>query len=49
MLTLNEGRRKGLILGLAATLSLGGWLLFVVAFETRFPEGPFELAAKGLF
>ncbi|MDA1327130.1 MAG: tripartite tricarboxylate transporter TctB family protein [Proteobacteria bacterium] len=49
MLTLNEGRRKGFILGLAASLSLGGWLLFVVAFETRFPEGPFELAVKGLF
>jgi len=49
MLTLNEGRRKGLVLGLSAALSLGGWLLFVVAFETRFPEGPFELAVKGLF
>jgi len=49
MLTLNNGRRKGLIVGLSAVLSLSGWLLFVVAFETRFPEGPFELAVKGLF
>lgn len=49
MLTLNNGRRKGLILGLSAALSLGGWLMFVVAFETRFPEGPFEHLMKGLF
>ncbi len=49
MLTLNEGRRKGFILLLALFLSLGGWLLFVVAFETRFPEGPFELLMKGVF
>ena len=49
MLTLNDGRRKGLIVALSAVLSLSGWLLFVVAFETRFPEGPFELAVKGLF
>lgn len=49
MLTLSNGRRKGLILWLSAALAVGGWLLFVVAFETRFPEGPFELAMKGLF
>ncbi|MCP5155866.1 MAG: tripartite tricarboxylate transporter TctB family protein [Ectothiorhodospiraceae bacterium] len=28
--------------GVAAALSLGGYLLFIVAFHTRFPEGPFE-------
>ena len=48
MLTLNEGRRKGLILFLAASLALGGWLLFIFAFETRFPEGPFEILMKGV-
>lgn len=42
MLVLNDGRRAGLVLGLAATLALGGYLLFIVAFQTRFPIGPFE-------
>jgi len=49
MLTLNEGKRPGLIVGLAATIAICGWLLFIVAFETRFPEGPFEHLMKGLF
>jgi hypothetical protein len=42
MLTLNDGRRPGFVLGLAAALALGGYLLFIVAFQTRFPVGPFE-------
>jgi hypothetical protein len=42
MLVLNDGRRAGFVLGLAAALSLGGYLLFIVAFQTRFPAGPFE-------
>ena len=42
MLVLNNGRRPGFILGLAAGLALGGYLLFMVAFQTRFPDGPFE-------
>ncbi len=33
---------KRLIVILSAVLSIGGYLLFVVAFERRFPEGPFE-------
>lgn len=49
MLFLNEGRRKGLILTLSAAFAIGGWLLFIVAFETRFPAGPFEQFMKGLF
>ncbi len=43
MLLLNRGRRKGFTIGLAAILSVSGWLLFVYAFETRFPVGPFEM------
>ena len=49
MLLLNEGRNKRLILLLSVTFSIGGWLLFIVAFETRFPAGPFEQFMKGLF
>ncbi len=49
MLLLGEGKKKGLIFCLSLVLSFGGYLLFVVAFETRFPEGPFELMVKGLF
>ena len=48
MLLLNEGKRKGLILGLSTALALGGYLLFIVAFKTRFPSGPFEEMMKGL-
>ena len=42
MLVLSNGRRPGFTLGLAAALALGGYLLFMVAFQTRFPEGPLE-------
>ena len=49
MLLLNEGRKKGLILILSTVFSIGGWLLFIVAFETRFPAGPFEQLMKRLF
>jgi hypothetical protein len=49
MLLLNEGRNKRLILILSVAFSIGGWLLFIVAFETRFPAGPFETLMKGLF
>ncbi|MEE8559621.1 MAG: tripartite tricarboxylate transporter TctB family protein [Alphaproteobacteria bacterium] len=49
MLLLGEGRNKRLILILSGTLALGGYLLFIVAFERRFPAGPFELLMKALF
>lgn len=42
MLLLNDGRRPRFVLGLAAGFALGGYLLFVVAFATRLPAGPFE-------
>ncbi len=42
MMVLNKGRRPGFIGMLAAVFSLSGYLLFVLALETRFPEGPFE-------
>ena len=43
MLLLSGGRNKRLIFVLSTVLSLTGYLLFILAFETRFPEGPFEL------
>lgn len=48
MLLLNRGRRAKLSLALAAILSLGGYLLFVVAFDTNFPAGPFETLMRGI-
>ena len=39
---------KRLIVILSAVLSIGGYLLFVVAFERRFPEGPFEHLFKAI-
>jgi hypothetical protein len=46
LLSGRERRNKRLILILAAALAIGGYLLFVVAFERHFPEGPFEYAFK---
>ena len=48
MLLLNRGRRAKLSLLLAAILSIGGYLLFIVAFDTNFPEGPFENLMNGI-
>ncbi len=49
MQILNRGQRKGLIAGISAALALSGYLLFIVAFETRFPRGPFENFMRSLF
>jgi hypothetical protein len=49
MLVLNHGRRAGFVLGLAAGLALGGYVLFIVAFQTRFPAGPFERLMAAVF
>ena len=48
MLALNRGRGPGLIAALAAVMSLGGYLLFILAFDTRFPRGPFETFMKAM-
>lgn len=42
ILLLSGGRRWRLALGLSAGLAIGGYLLFILAFDTRFPDGPFE-------
>ncbi len=49
MLLLSGGKKKRLIFFLSTILSLGGYLLFIVAFKTRFPAGPFETLMKGFF
>jgi hypothetical protein len=48
MLLLSNGKNKGFIISLVAVLSLAGWALFIWAFNTRFPAGPFENMMKGL-
>lgn len=49
MLLLGGGRNRGLAFGLAAAMAFGGYLLFIVAFGTRFPVGPFERLMKAMF
>jgi tripartite tricarboxylate transporter TctB family protein len=48
MLLLSNGRRKRFILSLSAVLAFAGWALFILAFHTRFPAGPFERLMEGL-
>ena len=49
MMVLSNFQNKRFIILLSAALSLGGYLLFILAFETRFPAGPFETFMKGFF
>lgn len=42
MAILSRGRRLGLIVPISAAMALGGWALFILAFDTRFPRGWFE-------
>jgi hypothetical protein len=48
MLLLGEGRHPGRAIGIAAGAAIGGYLLFILAFETRFPAGPFETLMKSV-
>lgn len=48
MIMLNRGRSKRLAVFVAACFSLAGYLLFIVAFEIRFPKGPFETLMQGV-
>lgn len=49
MLILGRGRRKRLVALISIILSISGYLLFIVAFDTRFPRGPFEQFMRWLF
>lgn len=48
MLILSEGKRPGLIVLTSALMSLGGWAVFIWAFDTRFPTGWFEMTMKAV-
>lgn len=48
MTVLAKGRRFGLIVGLSVLISLVGWAVFIVAFDTRFPRGWFETTMKAV-
>lgn len=48
MAILNHGRRLGLITLISAIMALGGWALFIWAFDTRFPRGWFEETMKAV-
>ena len=47
-LMLNRGRHWKRSAAFAACVSLAGYLLFIVAFEIRFPKGPFEYLVEAL-
>jgi len=42
MSLLTRGKRLGVITLVSAAMALGGWVLFIWLFDTRFPRGPFE-------
>ena len=46
MTVLGKGRRLGLIVALSTAISLVGWAVFILAFDTRFPRGAFETAME---
>jgi Tripartite tricarboxylate transporter TctB family len=48
MLLLGARQRPLVTVGLAAAIALAGYLLFILAFDTRFPRGPFEELMRAL-
>jgi hypothetical protein len=48
MAVLGRGRRLGLITLTSALMALGGWAVFIWAFDTRFPRGWFETTMKAV-
>ncbi len=48
MTVLSKGRNVARIAAVSAAISLAGWAVFVVAFDTRFPRGWFETTMKAL-
>ena len=48
MIILSKGRRPGFITLVSALMALGGWAVFIWAFDTRFPRGWFEMTMKAV-
>ena len=48
MFLLQQRKKPVFALMLATVLSLSGYLLFILAFGTRFPRGPFEELMRGI-
>jgi hypothetical protein len=48
MFILSRGRNAGFIAMISALMSLGGWAVFIWAFDTRFPRGWFETTMKAV-
>ena len=48
MIVLSKGRRPLFITGISALMALGGWAVFIWAFDTRFPRGWFETTMKAV-
>ncbi len=42
MIILSKGKSPLLIVAISAVMALGGWAVFIWAFDTRFPRGWFE-------
>ena len=48
MAILARGKRIGFVAVISALIALGGWAVFIWAFDTRFPKGWFEVTMKAL-
>ena len=46
---LNRARRLGRSALISFVMVIAGYLLFIVAFDTRFPRGPFEILMQKVF
>jgi len=46
---LNRARRLGRAALVSFVMVMAGYLLFIVAFDTRFPRGPFEILMQKVF
>ena len=48
MVILSKGKNAGFITFTSALMALGGWAVFILAFDTRFPRGWFETTMKAV-
>ena len=48
MAILSRGKNPVFVMLISAAMALGGWAVFIWAFDTRFPRGWFEITMKAL-